>query len=49
MHGGENDLGVEGQFQHERNPKRVLKELIIVVLDSLMGCDLGNICGKAER
>jgi hypothetical protein len=26
-----------------------LEIVVVEVLDSLMGCDLGNICAKAER
>jgi hypothetical protein len=35
------------------NVRRVLlhafHQMMLGVLDSLMGCDLGNICAKAER
>jgi hypothetical protein len=29
--------------------ERLLNKSKVEVLDSLMGCDLGNICAKAER
>jgi hypothetical protein len=27
----------------------ILSKFLVEMLDSLMGCDLGNICAKAER
>jgi hypothetical protein len=50
MHGGENDLGLELQFQHERNPKRVKAKELVERSDSRPDLDpTENLWDKLKR